>query len=126
MVKEDGMRFAGVRTPQDDEVCLLNFLIRTCTSAHSKDCRQTDDTRGVSSTVAAVDVVAAHNGPSKFLSCIVQFVGCLGATENSKCLRTMLLQSHSKPRHCPVESLIPSCRLQAAVSPNHRLSEPLT
>src|SRR6476660_6650267 len=60
MVEKDGMRFPGVRTPKDDEVCLLNFLIGTCATAHSEDCRQTDDTRGMSSAVAAVDVVAAH------------------------------------------------------------------
>ena len=77
VVEKDGMRFPGVRTPKDDEVCLLNFLIGTCTTAHSEDCRQTDDTRGVSSAVAAVDVVAAHYAASKLLTCKVELVGCL-------------------------------------------------
>ena len=43
VVKEDGMRLARVRAPEDDEVGLLSLAIRRRSSPGSEHCRQTDD-----------------------------------------------------------------------------------
>jgi len=43
VVEEDRMRFARVGAPKDDEVGLLNLLVRRGSSPGSECCRQTDD-----------------------------------------------------------------------------------
>ena len=45
VVKEDRMRVAGVRSPQQDEIGVLDFLVRARASARAKCRRQTDDAR---------------------------------------------------------------------------------
>src|SRR5213075_2009663 len=65
MMKPDRMRLTGVRAPEEDEVSVLRFLVRARRAAGSQDCRQTDDARSVSGSVAAVDVVVAEHGARK-------------------------------------------------------------
>src|SRR4051812_37226105 len=65
MVEPDRMRLTGVRAPEEDEVSMLRFLVRARRAASSQDCRQTDDARSVSGSVAAVDVVVAEYRPGK-------------------------------------------------------------
>jgi hypothetical protein len=67
MVKEDGMGFPGIGTPEDDEVCLFRLTIGAGAAARPEYRRQTDDAGGVSRTVATVDVVALKDGPGKLL-----------------------------------------------------------
>jgi len=43
VVKEDRVGGARVRTPQEDQVGLLDFLVAARSSARSEYCRQTDD-----------------------------------------------------------------------------------
>ena len=77
MVEEDGVRLAGVRPPQQNEVRVLDFLVRARPPACAKYRRQTDDARGVSGPVAAVDVVGPNGGAQDFLREIVHLVGGL-------------------------------------------------
>ena len=60
-MEEDRMGFPRVRSPQQNNVGVFNFLIRTCSAARSEYRRQTDDAGGVSGAVAAVDVVRAED-----------------------------------------------------------------
>ena len=60
MVEEDRVRLARVRAPEEDEIGLLDLLVRARAAARSEYRRQTDDARGVSGAVAAVDVVACR------------------------------------------------------------------
>src|SRR4029077_8218330 len=82
MVEEDRVRLARVRAPQDDEVGFLDLLVGARAAPCSEYRRQTDDARGVSSTVAAVDVVAADDRARELLREIVHLVGRLRAAEH--------------------------------------------
>jgi hypothetical protein len=61
------MGFAGVRTPQKDDVRLFDFAIGACSASRSENRRQTGDAGSVSSTVATIDVVATDDRARKFL-----------------------------------------------------------
>src|SRR6201999_2238509 len=61
MMKPDRMRFTGVRTPEENEVSVLRFLVRARRTTGAKDGRQTDDRRRVSGPIATVDVVVAED-----------------------------------------------------------------
>ena len=87
VVEEDGMRLARVRSPQDDEVRFLDLLVGARAATRSEHRRQTDDAGGVSSPVAAVDVVAAEDAARELLRQIVHFVGRLRATEHPEAAR---------------------------------------
>ena len=67
VVEEDRMRFTGVRAPQEDDIGLLDLLVRAGTAPRPEHCRQTDDAGSVSGAVAAVDVVRADGDPSELL-----------------------------------------------------------
>src|SRR5208282_5249404 len=75
VVKDDGMGLTRVRPPEQDEVRILELAIGTSCATRTKNRRQTDDARGVSSTVATVDVVRANDHPSEFPRQIIQLVG---------------------------------------------------
>ena len=62
VVKKDGMGLAGVGSPQEDDVRIFHLAVGAGAPARAEYCRQTDDTRSVSSPVAAVDVVGADGG----------------------------------------------------------------
>jgi len=76
-MEEDRMRFSRVRPPKNDQVGFLNLLIRVRASAGSENRRQTGDAWSVSGPVAAIDVVAAHDGSSELLGEVIQLVGRL-------------------------------------------------
>ena len=75
MVEEDWVRLTSVRPPENNEVCVLDLLVGARASTPSKNCRQTDDARGVSGPVATINIVTADNGPGKLLGEKVQLVG---------------------------------------------------
>ena len=81
-MKEDRMRLARIRSPQDDRVGMLDLLVGAGAAACPEDRRQTDDARGVSSSIAAVDVVAADDATSELLRDVVHLVGRLRAAEH--------------------------------------------
>ena len=74
MMKENRMCLPGVRSPEKNHIGFFNLLIGIATSAYPKDRRQTGDAWGVSSAVAAIDVVAAHHDTRELLSNEVHFV----------------------------------------------------
>lgn len=71
MVKENRMRFPGVRSPEQDNVSVFDFAIRTGPPACSEYGRQTGDARGMSSPVAAIDVVRAYHAADEFLRGVI-------------------------------------------------------
>lgn len=75
VVEVDRVRLSRIGTPQDDEVCLFRLSIGAGSASCPEYCRQTDDAGGVSSAVAAVDVVCAHDLPCEFLRGKVDLVG---------------------------------------------------
>ena len=84
VVEEDRVRFARVGAPHDNQVGVFRLPVRTGAATSPEHCRQTDDARSVSSSVAAVDVVAAHHGPGELLGHVVHLVRGLRAAEHAE------------------------------------------
>jgi hypothetical protein len=101
--------FPRIRTPQENQVRLLDFAVRTGAAARSKDCRQTDDTWGVSSPVAAIDVVTTDHRANELLRNVIQLVGRLRATEHAEGSRAVFLNFRSKALGHTIQRLIPGC-----------------
>jgi len=51
VMKEDRMRLTGIRSPQEDDVRLLDLAVGRGPAARTERCRQTDDTGRVSGAV---------------------------------------------------------------------------
>ena len=81
-MEENGMRFPGVRSPEENDIRFFDLLIGVRTPACSENHRQTGDARSMSSTVTAVDVVASHHDASEFLRDEIHFVRRFRATEH--------------------------------------------
>jgi hypothetical protein len=113
-MKEDRMRFARIRAPENDQVGLFNLLIRACAPTRPEDCRQTGDAWGMSSAVTAVDVVAAHNDTSKLLRQKVQFVGRFGAAEQAERVGTACLFCGGETSRCLIKRLVPRGNTKAS------------
>ena len=124
MVKVDRMGIAGVGPPEDDQVRLLDLLVRTRAPARPEHCRQTDDARCVSSAVATVDIVRADDGPNKFLRSVVEFVRCLRTTKHAERPGGVSVNRVLKRARGYVQCMIPGRRLQRPVPPHKRLREP--
>src|SRR5262245_59896458 len=123
-MEEDRVRFARVRAPQDDEVGIFRLTIGAGAATCSEHSRQTDDARSVSSSVAAVDVVAAHHVPGELLGHVVHLVGGLRAAEHAERLGRVLLRGESETCGRAVQRLIPSGWPQLAVVLDQRLRQP--
>src|SRR5215475_12397223 len=85
----DRMRLARVRSPEEDDVGLLRFAVRARAAPRPEYRRQTDDARGVSGAVTAVDVVAAESDAGELLREVVDLVGRLRAGEEPEGLRSV-------------------------------------
>jgi hypothetical protein len=107
VMEENRMRFPGVRSPQQDHAGVFDFAVRACPSACTEYRRQTGDAGGVSSSVAAIDIVRAHDAANEFLRCVVQFVGGLGATKHAKVARIFLRDRPAEGRSGAVHGFIP-------------------
>src|SRR5438105_859819 len=83
------MGLARVRTPEDDQLGLLSLAVGRGPSSGSEHCRQTGDAWSVSSSVAAVDVVAVHDRARELLRHEVHLIGGLRAAEHAECLRSL-------------------------------------
>src|SRR5438477_12750549 len=123
MVKENRMGLARIRSPQQDDIGVLNLTIRTGAATRSEYRRQTDDAGSVSSPVATINVVGPDHRANKLLGNIVQLVGGLGATEHPKGIRAMQLDLFAEALGHAVQRLIPSCRAMRAVLAHQRLSQ---
>ncbi len=84
VMEKNRVRLARVRAPQKDHVRLFNFAVRTGAASRSEYRRQTGDAGGVSSAVAAIDVVAADHRAHELLRDVIQLVGGLRATEHAE------------------------------------------
>lgn len=121
MVKENRVRFPRVRAPQQDNVGVFDFTIRAGPPACSEYRRQTGDARGMSSPVAAVNVVAAYDAANEFLRRVVQFVSGLGATEHAKVPRIVFLNGFAERRSDAVHGFIPRSGTMGTTLANQRL-----
>jgi len=117
------MRFPGVRSPQQDDVGVFNFAIRACPAACSEYRRQTGDAWGVSSPVAAINIVRAHDAAGEFLRSIVQFVGGLGATEHAEVPRILLRDRLLERRRDEAQGFVPTGRTMRSVVAHQRLGQ---
>src|SRR5438445_13347780 len=107
MVEKDRVRLTRVRAPQHNQLRVRNLAIRTGAAAQPEDCRQTDDTGGVSSAVAAIDIIAADDAADEHLPRVIQLVGGLGATEHAEPLRVVPPDLTAKALADPAERPIP-------------------
>src|SRR5436190_5635314 len=123
MMEPDRMRLPGVRSPEEDEIGVLRFLVRARAPARSQDCRQTDDGRSVSGPVAAVDVVVAEDLPGEFRRQKVDFVGRLGAAEYARRGSAVLGQVATEALGGAVERFVPRRGTESAVVADEGLSE---
>ena len=101
------MSFPSVRSPQQDHFGIFNFAIRAGPSTRPEYRRQTGDARGMSSPVAAVNVVAAHDAANEFLGGVVQFISSFGATEHAKVLWIVFPNGFAERRNHEVHGFIP-------------------
>ena len=122
-MKENRMRFPSVRSPQQDHVGIFNFAIRTGPAARSEYRRQTGDARGMSSPIAAINIVRAHDAADEFLRRVVQFVRGLGATEHAKVPRIVLRDRLAERGGDALQCFIPSGGTMRTVVSHQRLSQ---
>jgi hypothetical protein len=126
MMKENRMCFAGIGTPEDDDIRLLDFLIGIRPATCSENRRQTGDAWSMSGTVAAVDVIAAHDDARKFLRDEVHFVCRLRATEHAERSGGIVIDRGSQTGNGAVQRFIPCRRPEGCTAflfPNKRLRE---
>jgi hypothetical protein len=122
-MEEDRVRIPRIRAPKQDYVRLFNLSVGTCPPACTENRRQTGDARGMSSSVAAVNVVGAHDAADEFLRRVVQFVDGLGATEHAKISRVVLRDGFAERRGHTIHGLIPGRGTMRTVLPHQRLSQ---
>jgi hypothetical protein len=118
------MRFAGIGAPEKNKVRLRHFLIRTGGPARAEDRRQTGDAGGVSSPVAAVNVVAPDDRTDEFLRDVIQLVGCFRAAEHAESARPVFFDLAAQPGGDEIEGFLPTCRPVTVSLANQRSGEP--
>jgi hypothetical protein len=123
MVKENRVRFTGVRPPQEDDIGLLDFPVRTGSPSSPEYRRQPGDARGVSGAVAAVDIVAANDQSSEFLGDEIHLVGSLRAAEQAERPWSVRLHRHPEPCRGAIQRFFPGRWPQAALITYERLGE---
>jgi hypothetical protein len=109
VMKKNRMGLAGVRAPQKNYIRLFNFAVGAGAPSRTEYRRQTGDAGGVSSAVAAIDVVAADHCANEFLRGVIQFIGRFRATEHSKRARPAQSDFGTDAFGDAIESLFP-CR----------------
>jgi hypothetical protein len=97
MMEKDRVRFAGVRSPQENQISLFDLPVGTGAPASSENRRQTGDARRVSGAVTAIDVVTADDDPGELLSHVIHLIGRLRATEQPERPWPMTLDGRLKP-----------------------------
>ena len=122
-MEPDRVRLTGVRSPEEDEVTLLGFLVRAGRTARAQDGRQTDDRGSVSGPVAAIDVVVAEDLPGEFRRQEVDLVGRLRAAEDSGRRVTLSGQVATKSFRGTVEGFVPTGGAEQAVVTDQRLGQ---
>src|SRR5262249_14406377 len=85
--------------------------------------RQTDDARGVSSPVAAVDVVAADGGAHELLGDVVDLVRGFRAAEHPEAARPVFPDAGSNALGSAGKRFVPARHAQNATVTNERLGQ---
>jgi hypothetical protein len=80
----------------------------------------------VSSAIATVNVVAAHNRASELLGKKIQFVRRLGATKHAEAWASVPLRCTLKAGGGAVESLLPTGGSKLPIFPNQGMGESLS
>ena len=123
MMEPDRVRRARVRSPEEDDVRLLDFAVGARASARPEHRRQTDDARSVSGPVAAVDVVGAERDAGELLRQEVHLVGGLRAAEDAERVRTARIDVAAEPLGRAIERLVPGRGTQRAVDADEGFGE---
>lgn len=123
VMKEDRMRLTRVRSPKNDDVGLLDLLVRARSAASPKYRRQTDDAGGVSSSIAAIDVVAADDRTSELLRDIVHLVGSLRTAKHPVGARCAAIARVAQRGRRTVECLVPTRAAQAVAVAHQRMRQ---
>jgi hypothetical protein len=118
MMEKNWVRFPGIGAPQQDYICLFGFTIRTGAPARAEDRRQTGDAGGVSSTIAAINVVRPHHGTDKFLRRIVELIGSFRAAEHPEIARIVPANGLFKRGGNAVHGFIPAGGTVGAIVPD--------
>jgi len=124
MMEENRVGFPRVRTPQQDDVGILNFPVRAGSASRSEYRRQTGDAGSVSSPVTTVDIVRSHDTAHELLRGIVQFVRSLGAAEHPKIARVAFCNRLAERCGNPVHGLVPGGRTMPTVFAHQGLGQP--
>src|SRR6266850_7097278 len=126
MMEENRMCLPGVGSPEKNHIGFFNLLVGVRAAACSENHRQTGDARGVSSTVATIDIVTSHDDARELLRHKVHLVRRLRATEQPERLRSTLIDRGFQTAHGPIHCFVPCSREQgtAAAISNQRLSQP--
>jgi len=122
-MEKNRMRLTGIRAPEQDDISLFSFTIRAGSATRSKNRRQTGDAGGVSSSVAAIDVVGPHHATDKLLRGIVQLIGGLGAAEHAEVARIVPVDRSAERRGHSIDGFVPRGSAVAAVFTDQRLGQ---
>src|SRR5271154_3119418 len=122
-MKENRVRVPRVRSPQEDDVRVFYLAIGACPASCSEYRRQTGDAWGMSSSVAAIDVVGPHDATDEFLRRVVQFIGGLRATEHAKVSMVVLRNGFPERRSNTGQGFLPSSGTMRTVLANQRSSQ---
>ena len=125
VVEKDGVGIAGVGAPEDDQVGVFRLAIRAGAASRPEDRRQTDDARGVSRAVAAVDVIAPQHRPRELLGKKIYLIGGFGAAEETEPAAPVPLDRGLEPFGRTVERLLPRGVPQPSILPDHGPSNAL-
>ena len=123
VMEEDRMGLTRVRTPQDDHVRGLDVLVGRRATTGSEHCRQTDDARSVSSSVAGIDVVRADRDAHELLGEEVHLVRRLRAREHAEGVGPVLVSHLAEAGGGGIERLVPRRRAQHAVAAHEWLGD---
>ena len=108
MMEKNRMCLSRVRSPQENDIGLFNFLIGIRATTRTENHRQTGDARSVSGSVATIDVVAAQCHARELLRDKIHFIGAFRTAEDSDCASTMLLHNGPQTVRRAIERLIPT------------------
>jgi hypothetical protein len=122
-MEENRVRLARIRSPKQNDVRIFNLAIRASATTGSENRRQTGDARGMSSPVAAINIVGAHDAANEFLRGVIQFVDSLGTTKHAKVPRIFFRNGFSKSRGYAVHRFVPGRRTMYAIFAHQRLRQ---
>ena len=125
VMEEDRVRFARIRSPEEDDVRLLRLTIGARATARTEHCRQTDDAGSVSGPVTAVDVVRAEGHARQLLREKIHLVRGLRAAEDPDRVRSPRGDAAPEPVGRAREGFVPRRGPQDAALTDERRAQAL-